>query len=278
MNPNPLSRYFRQPAIYIRLPSDGRFYPQGTLEPTANNEYPVLPMTTMDEITYRTPDALFNGEAVASVIRSCVPNIQDPWAMPAMDLDTVLIAIRIATYGHEMDIDTQCPACQEERQYGLDLRQVMGSIQAADYITPMKHGDLEIYFQPISYRQINQNNMRQFEDQKMLQIIDDQNLDNDTKAQKLGEILKNITAVTIASIAQSIRTVKTPQATVDNQQHIAEWLGNCDRALFNTVRDHIIDAKQASEIKPLKLKCPACQNEYEQTYTLNMTDFFVPAS
>jgi hypothetical protein len=232
----------------------------------------------MDEITYRTPDALFNGQAVASVIQSCVPNIHDAWSMPAMDLDTVLIAIRIATYGHEMDVDTQCPACQEERSYALDLRQVMSAIQAADYITPMQAGDLEIYFQPITYRQINENNMRQFEDQKMLQVIDDQELDNAAKAQKIGEILKNITAVTIASIAQSIRTVRTPQATVDDHHHIAEWLANCDRQLFGKIRDHIISAKQASEIKPLRMKCPACQHDYDQTYTLNMTDFFAPAS
>ena len=114
MNSNPLSQYFRQPAVFIRLPSLGKFYATGALEPTENNEYPVLPMTTLDEITYRTPDALFNGQAVISVIQSCVPNIKNAWSMPAMDIDTVLIAIRIATYGHEMDINTPCPGCENE--------------------------------------------------------------------------------------------------------------------------------------------------------------------
>ena len=59
-NDNPLRRYFRQPAIYIRLPSAGKFYPPGTLDMPANNELPVLPMTAVDEIVSRTPDALFN--------------------------------------------------------------------------------------------------------------------------------------------------------------------------------------------------------------------------
>ena len=59
-NPNPLSQYFRQPVIYIKLPSNGKFYPPGTLDMPANNELPVLPMTAIDEITYRTPDALFD--------------------------------------------------------------------------------------------------------------------------------------------------------------------------------------------------------------------------
>ena len=82
METNPLKQYFRQPSIYIQLPSGGRFYQEGSLEPTANNEYPVLPMTTLDEITYRTPDALFNGNAVNSVIESCIPNIKSAWGMP----------------------------------------------------------------------------------------------------------------------------------------------------------------------------------------------------
>jgi hypothetical protein len=29
---NPLANYFRQPKIYIRLPSEGQFYPQGRSE------------------------------------------------------------------------------------------------------------------------------------------------------------------------------------------------------------------------------------------------------
>ena len=108
---NPLSQFFRQPAIHIRLPSGGKFYPVGSINMPPNGELPVLPMTAVDEITYRTPDALFNGSAVVSVIQSCVPSIKDAWQMPSQDIDAVMIAIRIASFGHGMDINTQCPAC-----------------------------------------------------------------------------------------------------------------------------------------------------------------------
>ncbi len=65
---NPLRQFFRQPAIYLRLPSNGNFWPKDSIDFPANMELPVLPMTAIDEITYRTPDALFNGQAVVSVI------------------------------------------------------------------------------------------------------------------------------------------------------------------------------------------------------------------
>jgi hypothetical protein len=54
-NANPLKQYFRQPAVYLNVcRQQGQFWPQGSLEMPANKELPVLPMTAIDEITYRT--------------------------------------------------------------------------------------------------------------------------------------------------------------------------------------------------------------------------------
>jgi bacterioferritin-associated ferredoxin len=279
MNSNPLSQYFRQPAIYVRLPSQGRFYPPGAIDLPANGELPVLPMTTLDEITYRTPDALFNGQAVATVIQSCVPNIKDAWAVPAMDIDTILIAIRIATYGHQLDVDTVCPSCESENTFGVDLRHVLDKIRAPDYTQTVKNGDLEIYFRPMTYGNINENSLAQFEEQKSLQIIDENTEQTaEARSKQLSEILKQITTVTVKALAQSISAVKTPQATVTEAQHIEEWLSNCDRKLFGAIRDHIIKIKQSGEIAPLDCQCGSCQHQYQQPLTLNMSDFFEAAS
>ena len=278
MNQNPLSQYFRQPAIYIRVPSQGRFYPTGTIDLPPNGEIPVLPMTTLDEITYRTPDALFNGQAVASVIQSCIPSIKDAWAIPAMDIDTILVAIRIATYGHEIDIDTQCPSCDQESAFGLDLRKVLEHITAPAYEKPVMHGDLEIYIKPMSYQELNINNMAQFEEQKAMQILSDESIPEDQRTHQMGEVLKKITEITIDALSTSIAAVKTPQSNVTERPYIREWLANCDRGLFARVRDHIVKIKQAGEIQPLNVTCSACQHSYQQVFTLNMTNFFADAS
>lgn len=278
MTANPLSQYFRQPAIYVRLPSGGRFYPRGTLESTANNEYGIMPMTTMDEITYRTPDALFNGQAVVSVIQSCVPNLRDAWAMPSIDVDSLLIAIRIATYGHEMDINTQCPSCSTEADYGVDLRKVLDSITPNGYDQPFRVGDLEITLKPLNYQQINNNSMTQFEDQKNLQALQASEVSDETKLQRLNEVLRKITTVTTRALTQSIAQVRTPEAVVVDPKHIEEWLSNCDRATFNHIRDEIIKAKQQGEIKPLDITCGNCGHKYQQAYTLDMANFFGDAS
>jgi hypothetical protein len=67
-------------------------------------------MTAIDEITYRTPDALFSGQAVVNVIHSCVPSIKNAWHAPVADLNSILVAIRIASYGHELEIETTTPS------------------------------------------------------------------------------------------------------------------------------------------------------------------------
>ena len=278
MTQNPLARYFRQPAIHIRLPSQGRFYPPGALTETANGEYPVLPMTTMDEITYRTPDALFNGSAVVSVIESCVPNIRDAWHVPSVDIDTILVAIRIATYGHTMDITTRCPNCSTESDYGVDLRRVMERIQAPDYNKPLEVDDLRIFFKTMDYAQINENSMRQFEDQKTMQVLQDADLDDRQKLTQLGEVLKKITEFTSQAMAQNIARVETPEHVVDNTDHILELLVNSDRNLFSKIRARMVEIKQSSELQPLNMTCTNCGHQYQQVFTLDMTSFFADAS
>lgn len=73
---NPLLGYMRQPKIYIRLPSNGLFWEEGSIDIPENNEFPVYSMTAKDELTFKTPDALMNGQAIVDVIQSCMPNIK----------------------------------------------------------------------------------------------------------------------------------------------------------------------------------------------------------
>lgn len=278
MSNNPLKQYFRQPAIYVKLPSRGQFYPQDAIDMPANGELPVYPMTAIDEITYRTPDALFNGQATVSVIKSCVPSIKDPWSTPAMDMDTLLISIRIASYGHEMEFGTTCPKCGHECEHVLDLRSVLDRMRTPDYNQSLQSSDMEIYFRPMSYKNINDNNAMQFENQKLLQLLPDSDVPDASKITELGQALQRITEITVKALAQSIAVIKTPQAMVSEPEYIEELLKNCDRELFNRIREHIVELKSQAEIAPMKLICPECKNEYEQSITLDMTSFFGPAS
>ena len=226
---NPLRQYFRRPAVYLRLPSNGKFYTPGIIDMPDSGELPVFPMTAIDDISIRTPDALFNGTAVVDVIKSCIPNIIDPWQMPATDVDTALVAIRIASYGHTLEIGTVCPNCTHEAEFGLDLRSVMDQLRSPDYTKQIIHGDLTISFKPMNYKDQTETSQLQFDEQKILQAIPDPDIDEATKVQLLGEMMKKITQLTIEVIRWNIMSIRTPQAIVSEPEHIKEFLMNCDR-------------------------------------------------
>lgn len=275
---NPLKQYFRQPAIYMRLPTGGKYWPAGTLDMPQNGEIPVYPMTAIDEITYRTPDALFNGQAVVSVIQSCMPNVKNAWAAPAADVNSMLVAIRLASYGHELEINSTCPACDTVEDYAVDLRQILDQLKLPNFETTLQHGDLEIAFAPVSYEQQNKSNQSQFEEQQMIRSITESNLTEEEKIKKLNDAMRRITELTIQALKWSIAGIRTPSAIVSEQQYIEEFLINCDRKLFTIIRDHVIGLREITDLKPLDIKCGNCSHEYQQTITLDMTSFFGPAS
>jgi len=274
---NPLTQYFRQPAIYIRLPSQGRFYPNGALTMPPNGELPVLPMTSVDEITYRTPDALFNGSATVSVIKSCVPNIRDPWVMPSADMDAVLVGIRIASYGHDMDISVTCPSCDNQEELSVDLRKVNDLLAVGDYETPVVIGDLEFYFQPMTFQTVNQNSQVQMEQQQMIRAFE-QTTDETERSDQVARIMTAINEATTKTVAASIAAIKSPQALVTEKEFIIDFLKNCDSKIFNQLKNHAVALKVASEVKPVSITCSGCQHAYTQPFTLDLSSFFDNAS
>jgi hypothetical protein len=273
MSNNPLKQYFRRPAVYVKLPSQGRDYAPGVINSTETGELPVYPMTAIDEITTKTPDALFNGTAVVELIKSCVPDITDPWQISSTDLDAVLIAIKAASGSQNLEIESACPSCQESSVYNLDLVAILTTLTAPDYSVPLAIGDLSIRFGPLTYKQMNEAGLAQFDIQRSLaqveQIQEPQQRQEATKA-----ALVNITRITMNLIATTIRYIETPTATVDSFEHILEFMQNCDKNMYESIRDYHTQLKAQTELKPLDVKCINCEHEYKQPFTLNVSDFF----
>ena len=189
---NPLIKHFRRPAIYVKLPSNGAFWPDGTLELTATGDLAILPMTTKDEITIRTPDALLNGTGVVDVIQSCVPSIKDAWKMPSTDVDAVLIAIRIASYSSSMEVETICPHCQDENTYSIDLNNVLQAIKSPNYNETLTVDGLIFKFKPQQYFEANKANLVNFEEQKILNTVSDTELSDEDRSKRFIDHLNRL--------------------------------------------------------------------------------------
>lgn len=273
MSNNPLQQYFRRPALYLKLPSGGQGYATGSIDIPDNGEIPIFPMTAIDEITARTPDALFNGIAVIEIIRSCVPSIKDPWQIPQIDLDPILLAIKMATNGSTMEFDTICPSCDESNKYDINLTQLLNEYKPGDYNKPLKINDLSFKFHPLSYRQINQTSVVQFEIQRALRVIQDMP-DSDERNEKSSQILKQMNEVAMDIIVESIEYIQTPESVVLDKTFIKEFLQNIDLKEYEKIKDTSLELKKTTDTKPLRFKCIHCEHEYEQPFNVNVSDFF----
>lgn len=276
---NPLTKYFRTPAIYISLPSGGKFWPEDAIDMPANNELPVFPMTNKDEITLRTPDALINGQGVVDVIQSCVPNIKNAWAMPTTDVDATLIAIRIASYGHGMDIEQVCPACQNSDTYSMDLRHAMSTITCPDYSKVTEFGDIKIKFSPQNYAQANKNNQTGFELGKIAQNLENLPEDADRKEPNalLLEKVTELTVFSMTSVTEYIELSDTMER-IDQKDFIEEFYRNIDRKLFTAIQDALGEITKDANMKPTKVPCTNCGNELELNILFDYASFFVQGS
>lgn len=273
MSNNPLQQYFRRPAMYIKLPSGGAYDPS-VLEKTERLEYPVYPMTAIDEITSKTPDALMNGQAIVDIIKSCVPNIKNPWQINAVDLDTILIAIKMATNGGNMEINTVCPKCEEPASYELQLSLLLQSINAEGYQKPLSVDGLELVFQSLSYKHMVEASDQQFEIQQQMRAVRATE-SVEEQAKLANAISMRVAYITMEFVGKSISKIIMPDRTVvSDPEHILEYLKNIERDQYDFIRDHAMSLRESSKTQPLKMKCAHCEHEYDQPLTLNVSDFF----
>lgn len=270
---NPLSKHFRQPAIYLELPSKGKYWVEDGLILPLNNELPVYPLTAKDEITLRTPDALLNGNGVVDVIHSCVPNIKNAWSMPSIDVDAVLIAIRIASYGHLMDFDSTCPHCKHENTFELDLRDFLSSLKSPNFEDLFKTNEVEIKFQPQPYFLVSKINVSTFTQNKLIAAIDALE-DGDLKNSKLSEHMNTLIDLNYDSLTNSTELIVCDGITVTDKSHIKEFYQNIDSKALSKVQSHLEQLIDNSSIKPKEATCQECQKLYQLNFVFDYSSFF----
>jgi len=273
---NPLKKHFRHPEVYVRLPSNGRFYSKDSLEMPENGELPVYPMTAMDKITVRTPDALFNGDATVKVIQSCIPAIKDATGLPTSDLAALLIAIRIASNGHMLDISTTCPKCKHEDEFQLDLRVVLDGVKIGDYGKPLFLDDMEIYFRPVSYKHASASAIQQFAHQRSLKQIESMgsSMTDEEKLVRIHEAIKVLSEMSVESLSESISHIVVDDTTVTDRAHIGEFIENASASDYDAIRAYALALREVSELDNLKITCSECEHKYEMPLDLDTSSFF----
>ena len=254
MSVNPLSVYMRQPKIYIRLPSNGQFWPEGSLVMTENGEFPVYSMTAKDELALKIPDALMNGQAIVDVIQHCVPNVKNAWDCTNLDLDLILIAIRLATYGEMMTVPVKFND-ELELEYRLDLRTVMDGLInriSWDPVVPI-NDELTVFVRPLTYKHISRAAIEAFETQKIMNVVNDEKMSEEQKIKLFQESFAKLTDATLSTIINSIDRIESPGGVTSDPEHIYEFINNIDKDMYSKIESHLTKLREQNNIKPMQV-------------------------
>ena len=278
---NPLQKYFRQPKIYIKLPSNGRWYPNGSLEVTDNMEFPDYAMTARDELMFKTPDALLNGQSTVDVIQSCVPNIKNGWDIPTLDIDTLLVAIRIATYGEKLELTSKIPNTKLERKFDLDLRVVLDKFQNVAFDDTLTIDELTLTVRPQTYREFTKVATKTFEEQRIASVIQEDDMTEEQKLEIFNQAFQRLTSITVDMVMQGIVSIQTGEDVVTDKLHIQQFIQNADKKFYSSVVESMESQKKKFTLEPITVDATeeeikeGAPKQWEMPVSFDQSNFFV---
>ncbi len=248
----------RRPKIFLRLPSKGRYWSEGSIEINEQNEYEVYAMTVKDELLLKTPDALLNGYATVSVVQSCIPAIKDAWQMPSVDLDAVLIAIRIASFGEKVNLDIAIPGTNEAEPYEIDLRPMLDNVIDNVVWEPVVkvNDDITVHIKPISYRNLTQSNIASFEAERILRQLINPEISEDLKVQLMNQAAERLADANVIQVVNGIERIDTTNGSTDDFEYIREFLNNSDPTVFKAISKRYRELNEKNTYSEITVQTP----------------------
>lgn len=276
MSTNPLQRYFRNP-IFVKLPSNGKYY-RSPIELETSGEIKVFPMTAADDIILKNPEALLNGSALEHLFRSCVPGIKNPKEIPVQDVDVLLLAIKLASNGGNLEVDTTCPKCNTELSFSASIHAIIeGAVQLPEDNAVRINEDLVAYIRPHDFESRTIVEMTAFEENKMLEhITQKSDLSTDEKITYFNNSIKKIALMNIELTAKRIMHIVTPDGIVDNEEHILDFIRNSDKSVTDKIEEGVKRISVGGVQNELDVTCTneKCKHEWKSPLVLDPTTFF----
>ena len=264
------------PGVYVTLPSKGRWY-TGELELSADSEVEVFALRAKDELRLKSPDALFNGEALISVLEGVVPGIPNIKEMPLADQNVIMCGAYLATYGNDYTLSITCPKCKSVKDYGVDLDKML--TQSKNYSTDnvVSTTAYKIYLKPAELTARNMIAMNQFQTQIMQAQIDAQPEATEIdKVKALTEIYDKTLAENFELIVRMVDYAvdKVNGEKIKDQDKLREIIDNMNKRSYDKLFDVSMKMNEAGIDPTMKVACTDCKNEFESTVNLDPTSFF----
>lgn len=287
-----LKKYYRKPNLFITLPSGLHFYSNEMFSEddlSSMKEVGILPMTTMNELMLKNPEALLNGSAIEELIKDSTTlkntNVKH---LVKSDIDALLVGIRIASQGDIEELELNCPKCDHEATYHRDLKSILGNIKPHDNeytVVPKNMDGLVVYLRPSTFQDNLILESHAFDEQKKIseirknisQLTSEKEIEEDDEIKfmsSIHEIFKELTINTMEIYTQCIEKIVIGDEVEYDKDEIHEWLKQIDSDTFGKIRDKLSEINDLGLGKFEEITCVECEHVWNQPLDTNPTDFF----
>ena len=227
----------------------------------------------MDQIIIKTPDALLNGESTVRIIQSCCPSIINAWDVSNIDIDSLLVAIKIATFGNSMIVEGNCSKCKTENSYDIDLGLILEYYSNCSFETSVIINDLIVKIKSLPYKAITAYGLESFTLQKQLIQVESID-DNDKKQEILSTIFTEFANLQAKVLIASIDQIETPDSVVSEYGFIKEWIENCDQYTITKLKEVMDRNGKVWKSPPVNVSCSECGNTDTVDIDMDHSNFF----
>ena len=278
---NPLEQFYRKEQTYIPIPSNGNFYDDGVIELNDANEVGIRPMTAADEVLFKNPDALLNGSAVKDVIKSCVPAVKDVDKLLTNDVDTLIVAIRHASYGNELDVSVACPECNHEGTFSLSMDMTLESSTKLDESYPVNlSNELTAFIRPYTYKESLIAIRKTFEQNNVIKSVEDPSLSEEQKLKIVGSTIESLSKLNFDLVSHCVLKIYRSGETdedeinVTDNKYISDFINNINRGDIKKIQDKLEEINNIGIKKEFTAKCEKCEHSWEVPIDFNPATFF----
>lgn len=276
---NPLSKYFRQPGIQLLLPTKGNYSRNKFKTTFSTNEVNIFPMTAADDIMINTPDMLLNGTAVEELIKSCCPDVGEPRYVCYPDIDAIIMAIRMVSFGNNYDISIKCPKCNHMNELSYNIRGLLDTMTyLPDEYYVRLNDDLVAYLRPHEYESFIKARIVTFEQSKILQNLEDNNPNEELRIKTFAESSRKISKTNLDMLSSCIIKIVTPDGEVSDLPSIQEFISSCETSFVRKIKDGVAHLDKFGLSKELEAKCKSCEHVWNFPIQFDPSDFFANAS
>jgi hypothetical protein len=270
-----LQDFYRHKEIYIKLPTEGKWY-TSQINLNDQNEIGIMPMSFKDEMLLSIPDSVYNGESLFEILKSILPDMENPYEILMPDVDIILLASKINSNDGEMTVDAQCSHCETQEQYSIKIVNILNQMKTINPIELELSNGLIISFKPNSLRSVTTNQIKISEMTTILSNFDS-GADRKQQHQLFQESLEKTTAANLVLIADSIEHILLPSGEkINDLQSILDWITNSDGKTVKKLQEMSAQVNNNGIDKSFKFECSneECGKEFSSDVEFNPTFFF----